>query len=273
MQRTSIQLSLVIAAAFLIFGFQNCSGVNFDGATTHAKSEVDPGTDGEVSDPVVQTPDEVVPNDDEIEVAFDPCLDLPIKNESKSCRDDVSDVKLQNIRGDRVVEVAKSLSVLDMQGALVVESAHKVSLQNIKGSAIISAKKVEGVLDFQARASGDALVIDANSVGKIQNTKAPICIRSGDFSNMLDLSTDQSVVLIGRKSSKGSKPRIKKLQNLKGVVILKDVDVDEILDLQGSKLVLDNVVIGKMQNVKSDIYLRNSMIGQEMDVRGKRIDY
>lgn len=290
------RISLPLAALGLatLVSFQNCSNVSFD-ATPNAKGENDliqidypdsqslpdvvdePGSEQEpTSPPTTQqpptaspTPLPELPKDPDVETAYAYCDGLPTAPALVS--NSTQNALLQDIRDDRAISDKNDVRVVNMRGNLTIEKSNRAEIENVRGAAAISAGEVS-VVNYRYERDGDGMLIDTNKLMKFENTRSPLCVRAAAFESMVNLRSEEPIVFIGRTVN-GKKPQLDRLENLRGVVIIRGVDVKSLVNFRGVKLVLENSVVGHLENVRTDIYMKDSIIGSEVNVQGKRSAY
>ena len=280
-QQTVISLTLIAAALVVSVAFQNCSNVKFATSSASTKSEdggliqIDtPNSQAlpDAVDPDQPTPASTpsLPKDAEVERAYANCDGLSTTAPDFSSFGSGT-VFLQAVNGNRVVDSANEVRVVNFNGSLEIKKSKSAELTNVRGSAFVTAREAR-IIDVRSNSATDRLLIDTGRLVSIVNTRTPLCIRSAAFDSLVDLRTEEPLILIGRTVN-GVKPRINKLVNIRGTLIVRGIDIDDIVDFRGSKLVLENSVVGRMTNVRTDLYLKNSLIGNEVDVQGQRANF
>lgn len=293
-QQTKISIALVLAAVLVSVAFQNCSNVNF-ASTASMKGDDDriqidtpdrqslpdvvdeptttpnpPSEQPPTTQPPAPRPD--LPKDNEVEQAHAACDGLPAVVPDFSTASN-NNVLLENVDGPRVVASANNVRIVNFRGDVDVQKARDIYFENARGSAALSGANV-GVVNFRAQAAGERLLIDAGNLNRFENLRTPICVRAASFASLVNFRSDgdEPVVFIGRTVN-GVKPKIDRLENFRGIVILRGVDIETLINFRGRKLVLEDSVVGEMNNVRTDIYLKNSIIGNEVNVQGSRQNY
>ena len=152
---------------------------------------------------------------------------------------------------EQVSSSATDRTVINARGILIVLEALSLKIENFRGIAFVRKALSSSILNTRG-----PLLLNSNEVVQFKNTRGPVCLSSHQVNHIND---HRGPLWFSGLKKDGVKAEIGIVENFRGPLILKNVNVGKVLNARGP-IFVTNGSIGTLENVRGPVFVDGVLV-------------